>query len=302
MHGADVVQLRQVSTDSSSDQQSKCSPTRSTMEQPTVIISQSSRIQSVGHPLTNLSLQPHISYGSAGDLEQPLSYHQHSTGESSPLMHHQGIDQHQNVWSYSEDAAVQQHQYSQRSLVITQTPLVASSANHFSADGNEMRDHLHLHHLQYPATTMDDNNNHTLHHQTVDEVIHNTLKDEDHCIHASPISHHGGSPGSHHGSPEHGHSGSGNVQFLNLGSAQSTISENLSKFKYPRHQEQQHPTILVATHSESRSSPVSQVSEYESDLQNFTQLTSVVQSRNNNNLAIFSPTSQAGGYENVNLR
>lgn len=269
MHGAEVCQLRQVSNDSSD--QNKCSIAK--MEQPTVIISQASRIQSVGHPVSHLNIhQPHIAYG-GGDLE-PLSY--------------QHIDHHQNVWaSYNEDTV--QHPYSQRSLVITQTPGLTANSNQFSPDVNEMRDHLYQ-----PAPTMDHNNNHTLH-QTVDEVIASTLKEDEHCIHASPVSHHGGS---HNGSPEHGPSNS-NVQFLNLGSAQNTISENLSQLKYQRHTDQQGTAILVAAHSDSRSSPVSQASEYESDLQNFTQLTSVVPTRNNNNLSIYSPTSQAGGYDNV---
>lgn len=289
MHGADISQMRQVSSNhnNNNNNSSDPKPNSRTMEQPTVIISQASRIQSVGHPLINLSSihQPHIAYG--GDLE-PLSYQHHSTeSESSPLL--QSLDQNHNVWTSYHDEAVQKHQYTQRSLVITQTPVGTGSNHHFSADVNELRDLNH--HYQFQA--MGDNNNNTLH-QTVDEVIANTLKDDEHCIHASPVSHHG-SPGSHTGSPEHGHS-SNNVQFLNLGSAQNTISENLNQLKYPR--DQLASTVLVS-HSDSRSSPVSQVSEYESDLQNFTQLTSVVQSRNNGN-AIYSPTSQAGGvYENV---
>lgn len=300
MHGAEICQVssnNNNNNNNTSPSDLKCSTTTCTMEQPTVIISQPSRIQSVGHPLTNLLSvhhQPHIAYG--GDLA-PLAYQQHSLDQ-----------QHQNVWTSYHDEAVQQqqqhqHQYSQRSLVITQTPVINAN-HHFSADVNELRDHLDHHH-QYQAVTMDDNNNNTLH-QTVDEVIANTLKDDEHCIHASPVSHHGGgggSPGSHTGSPEHGH-GNSNVQFLNLGSAQNTISENLNQLKYPRQNEQQQlgsSSVLVSTHSDSRSSPVSQVSEYESDLQNFTQLTSVVsRNNNNNNLAIYSPTSQAGGaYENV---
>lgn len=305
MHDAEICLLRQVSTDNNNNNNSSSSAgsdsevikttTAAKMEQPTVIIP---------NPLTNLSIQSHIATYGNGDLE-PISY-QHHSGESSPLMHHQqqqhqqqhhhqSLDQHhQNVW-----AAYNDNQYSQRSLVIA--PVIP--AQHFTADVHEMRDHLH-----YQGTTsasvMDDNNNHTLHH------LASSLKDE-HCLHASPVSHHGGS---HHGSPEHGHNG-GSVQFLNLGSAQSTISENLSQLKYPRQHEeaqQQQGQGAHTHHSDSRSSPVSQGSEYESDLQNFTQLTSVVPSRvntngsgNNNNLALYSPpTSQAAGtggvsYDNV---
>lgn len=278
MHGAEVCQLSQVSTADNSDQ------LKITMEQPTVIISQSSRIQSVGQPINNLSIhhhhQPHIAFGSSGDLET-LSYQHHSAGESSPLP--------ADMWTtYNEEV---QHPYPHRSVVITQAPVTAINASHFSSDVNEMREHLHLH-TQYPVTNMDDNNNHTLP-QTVDEVIASTLKDD--CIHTSPVSRHEESPGSHHGSPDHhGHTNSGTMQFLNLGSAHSTISENLSQLKYTRHHDQQGSSILLTPYNDSRSSPVSQVSEYDGDL-NITQLTSVVPHRNN---ALYLPTSQAGGYDN----
>lgn len=277
------------------------------------------------------------------EIGQPLAtYQQHtSDGESSPLQYstlhpiqsssygiiHPPVDS--NNWptstynlsldlSHKGDltgcgSPAAADPYNQRSsLVITQ------AGNHFVADVNEMRDNLHPyagvssygvqdmqshhhlhqqqsqphhnHHLHHHHQEMDDNNN-TLH-ETVDEVIANTLKD-DHCGH-SPASQNG----SQDGSPQHhGHTTMGEQHFLNLGSAQTTISENLNQLKYPRSD---------YARSESRPSPVSQESEFESDLQNFTQLTSVVVPNriNNNNLVIYSPTSQAnsatsGGYDNT---
>lgn len=347
--------MRQLSSESSN----KCSTMVST-EQPSVIISQPSRIQSVGQPFG--LTQPHIAYGGNAmiqELVQPLVTFQnnnnnntqntdanHSDGESSPLQYStlHPIDQHHqspyatiiqpvpvstaenHQWSYDsldlrsnnicENAKAAlisygasavhgeiANQYVQRSLVITQT-----GGHHFPADVTEMRDNLHpyaaISPYGTPAGVQDslngqslqehraDDNNNTL--QSVDEVIADTLKD-DHCLHhtvASPASQNG-SPVSHAApSPDHHHQGHPGVsagdQYLNLGSAQSTISENLHQLKYSR---------IEHARSDSRSSPVSQESDYDSDLHNFTQLTSVVQSRNNNNsnnLVTYSPTSQAG--------
>lgn len=142
---------------------------------------------------------------------------------------------------------------------------------------------------------VDDNNNNSLQHIGHSTgVLVNALKDSDHCVLTleSVASHKA------HGSPIHGQQqlleGNGQ-QFLNLGSAHSTINENLNQLKYAHTDQGGSPAILLAATGKG-SEPGSSSPEYESsDLQNFTQLTSVVQSRNaTNNLAIYSPTSQAG--------